>query len=111
MPLPPSVLHILLALADADRHGYAIMREVQTLSGGRISMGPGTLYGSIRRMLEQGLIEETDARPDPVLDDERRRYYRLTSHGRNVAAAECDRLADLVAVADARKLRLAGGAL
>jgi DNA-binding PadR family transcriptional regulator len=109
LPLPPSVLHILLALADGDRHGYAIMREVVAITGGRTTMGPGTLYGSIRRMLADGLIEEADVRPDPALDDERRKYYRITGQGRLLAAAECDRLAQLVAVADARKLRPAGG--
>lgn len=108
-PLPPSFLLILLALADRDRHGYAIMREVEVITGGRTTMGPGTLYGSIRRMLADGLVEEADVRRDPHLDDERRKYYRISARGRLLAAAECDRLADLVAAADARKLRPAGG--
>ena len=77
-PLTPAVFHVLLALADGERHGYAIMQEVAENTGGRIKMGPGTLYGTIKRLLEARMIEESDERPDPDLDDERRRYYRLT---------------------------------
>jgi DNA-binding PadR family transcriptional regulator len=107
LPLTPAVFHILLALADRERHGYAIMQEVAENSGGRIQMGPGTLYGSIKRMLASGLIEESDERPDPELDDERRRYYRLSDYGRRVLSMEVDRLNQLVQIAQAK--RLAGG--
>lgn len=103
LPLTPAVFHILLALADGERHGYAIMQDVETISGGSIKMGPGTLYGSIKRMLEAGLIEETDERPDPTLDDERRRYYRLTDFGRRVAISETERLARLLRVAHSKR--------
>jgi len=78
LPLSPAVFHILLALADGEKHGYAIMKEVEAATDGQISMGPGTLYGSIKRMLKAGLIVETNERPDPALDDSRRRYYELT---------------------------------
>ena len=111
LPLPASVMHILVALADGERHGYAIMRDVAAVSGGRVRMGSGTLYGSIKRMLDQGLIEETEERPDPELDDQRRRYYRLTAFGRQVGAAEHQRLAALVDAATLRRLGVAlGGA-
>jgi DNA-binding PadR family transcriptional regulator len=93
------VFHILLALADGEKHGYAIMKDVETQSDGRIKMGPGTLYGSIKRMLAAGLIEESGQRPDPSMDDERRRYYRLTGLGQKVASAESQRMVDLVKVA------------
>ena len=99
LPLTPAVFHILLALADRERHGYDIMREVETATGGRVQMGPGTLYGSIKRMLRSGLIVESDERPDPALDDSRRRYYRLTGFGQAVLAAEVERLARLVELA------------
>jgi len=98
-PLTPAILHILLALADGERHGYAIMQEVARLTEGRVRLGPGTLYGSIKRMLAAGLVEEMDERPDPSLDDERRRYYRVTPRGRQAVAAEVDRLNALVRVA------------
>ena len=78
-PLTPAVFHILLALADGEKHGYAIMKDVEAQTSGQLKMGPGTLYGSIKRMLAGGLIAETDERPDMALDDERRRYYRLTT--------------------------------
>ncbi len=84
LPLTPAVFHIMLALADGERHGYGIMQEVAALTDGALRLGPGTLYGSIKRMLADGLIEETDERPDPELDDERRRYYRLTDFGQRV---------------------------
>lgn len=103
-PLTPAVFHILLALAEGERHGYAIMRDVRRQSGGRMRLGPGTLYGSLRRLLEDGLIEETASRPDPALDDERRRYYRLTDDGRRVAGAEAARMDDLARAARARGL-------
>jgi DNA-binding PadR family transcriptional regulator len=98
-PLTPAVFQILLALADGEKHGYAIMKDVETQSGGAIKMGPGTLYGSIKRMLAAGLIEESGERPDPALDDERRRYYRLSGLGEQVVAVESQRLAQLVRVA------------
>lgn len=101
LPLPPAVFHILLSLADADRHGYAIIQDVGARTDGEVRLGPGTLYRSIQRMLEQELIEETDARPAPDHDDERRRYYRITTFGRRVARAEADRLAGLVRLARA----------
>jgi DNA-binding PadR family transcriptional regulator len=104
VPLTPAVLQILLSLADEERHGYGIMREVEDRSGGRVRMGPGTLYGSIKRMLAYGLIEESDERPDPELDDSRRRYYRITDFGRRVAGAEAARLESLVRSAREKKL-------
>ena len=104
LPLTPAVFHILLALADRERHGYSIMQEVEARTDGRVRLGPGTLYGSIKRMLAGGLIEEMEARPGPALDDERRRYYRLTNFGRRVAAAEAERLNSLVREARAKKL-------
>lgn len=104
LPLPDAVFYILLALADEERHGYAIMREVGQLTGGAIRLGPGTLYSAIKRMLNAGLIEESDRRPDPALDDERRRYYRLTRFGRRVAESETERLASLVKAARSKKL-------
>ena len=104
LPLTPAVFHVLLALAGGERHGYAIMQEVAASTGGQIRMGPGTLYGTIKRMLEAQLIEESDERPDPHLDDERRRYYRLTGVGEEVVRAEARRYADLVALARGKKL-------
>lgn len=104
LPLTPAVFHILLALADEERHGYSIMQEVSRITDGTIQMGPGTLYGTIKRMLESQLIEETDTRPDPALDDERRRYYRLTGFGRQVAEAESARLVMLLKVAKSKSL-------
>jgi DNA-binding PadR family transcriptional regulator len=104
LPLPPAALNILLALAEEDRHGYAIMRDVEARTGGALKLGAGTLYRSIHRMLEQGLILETRDRPAPEEDDERRRYYRITPFGRAVARAEARRLADLVRMARAAGL-------
>ena len=104
LPLSPAVFHVLLALADAERHGYGIIKEVEARTDGRVRLGPGTLYGSIKRMIEEGLIEESDERPDAALDDERRRYYRLTGFGRRVASAEAERLEGLVASARAKSL-------
>jgi DNA-binding PadR family transcriptional regulator len=108
LPLTPAVLHILLALADEERHGYGIMKEVEGRTGGEVRLGPGTLYGSIKRMLADGLIEESDERPDPELDDQRRRYYRITDFGRRVAGAEAERLQGLIDAARAKKLLRAG---
>jgi DNA-binding PadR family transcriptional regulator len=103
-PLTPAVFHVLLALADGERHGYAIMQEVAESTGGGIKMGPGTLYGTIKRLLEARMIEESDQRPDPDLDDERRRYYRLTALGQRAVRAEALRYADMVAVARRKRL-------
>src|SRR5688572_9769559 len=91
LPLPVSEFQILLALADEERHGYAIKREVASRTNGDVQLGPGTLYGSIKRMVTAGFIEESDERPDPEIDDERRRYYRITSLGRQAAIAEARR--------------------
>ena len=99
LPLTPAVFHILLALSDEERHGYAIMEHVAQTTDGQIKMGPGTLYGTIKRLLAGGVIEESDERPDPEMDDERRRYYRLTGLGRRVIAAEAQRYVRLVKVA------------
>ena len=104
LPLQPATFHILVALADEDRHGYAIIQDVASRTGGAIKLSAGTLYRSIQRMLEDGLIVETDERPAPDDDDERRRYYRLTPFGEAVARAEAARLADLVRLARARGL-------
>jgi DNA-binding PadR family transcriptional regulator len=104
LPLPPSEFEILLALADGERHGYGVMREVARRSAGAVRLGPGTLYGSIKRMLAAGLIEESHTRPDPTLDDERRRYYRITTLGRRVAAVEARRMEHLVTAARAKRL-------
>lgn len=104
LPLTRAAFHVLMALADGERHGYAIMQEVTEHTGGRIRMGPGTLYGTIKRLLEAGLIEESDERPDPQLDDERRRYYRLSGMGDRVVRAEAQRYADMAAVARGKKL-------
>jgi DNA-binding PadR family transcriptional regulator len=99
LPLPTAAFHILVALADGDRHGYAIMQDVAAGTGGRLKLNPGTLYTTIRRLLEQGLVVELDERPDPDEDDERRRYYRLTDMGRAVAKAEAKRLQEMLAFA------------
>ena len=104
LPLPAAAFHILLALAEEDRHGYAVMQEVARRTGGELKLGPATLYRSIQRMLEQGLIEEVRERPPAALDDERRRYYRITRFGREVARAEAARLTDLVRLARAAGL-------
>jgi DNA-binding PadR family transcriptional regulator len=105
-PLPPSVFHILLALGEDEQHGYAIMGRVEEITDGAVTMGPGTLYGSIKRMLADGLIEETEERPDPALDDERRRYYRVTAHGARARATETARMQTLLRNAGARTPRL-----
>jgi DNA-binding PadR family transcriptional regulator len=104
LPLTTAVFHILLALADGERHGYGIMQEVASRTDGAMRMGPGTLYGSIKRMLADGLIEASDERPDPELDDERRRYYRLTNFGQRVARAEARRLEQVVRIAHAKRI-------
>lgn len=99
LPMTPAVFNILLALADNEKHGYAIMLEVEEITQGAVKMGPGTLYGSIKRMLASGLIEESDERPDPALDDERRRYYRLSGLGQRALRHEAERLERQVRVA------------
>jgi DNA-binding PadR family transcriptional regulator len=104
LPLTPTELHILLALAGGDRHGYAIMQEINEQSGGRLRVGPGTLYGTIKRMLEDKMIVETEERPDRSLNDERRRYYALTNLGRKVLAAEVRHLAEVVELARAKRV-------
>jgi DNA-binding PadR family transcriptional regulator len=104
LPLTPAVFHVLLALADGERHGYAIMQEVAEHTDGQIKMGPGTLYGTVKRLLEAQLIEESDERPDPHLDDDRRRYYRLTGVGEEVVRAEARRYAEIVEIARGKKL-------
>jgi DNA-binding PadR family transcriptional regulator len=104
LPLPGDTFDVLVSLADGDRHGYAILQEIAERTDGRIRLSPSTLYAVIRRLLESGLIEESSERPDPSHDDERRRYYRLTSLGRRVARAEAARLTRLLADARATGL-------
>jgi DNA-binding PadR family transcriptional regulator len=96
VPLKAQWFHIMLSLAGGEQHGYAIMQEVLNRTTGKVRLWPATLYGSIKRLIEAGLIEESDERPAPELDDARRRYYRLTRLGRRVLDAECDRLQELV---------------
>jgi DNA-binding PadR family transcriptional regulator len=100
LPLSPTMFHMLLALSEGERHGYALKRELARRTGGKLNPGPGALYGSINKMLEQGLIEESDERPEAHLDDERRRYYRITPFGRRVAQAEGVRMRQLVRLAE-----------
>jgi DNA-binding PadR family transcriptional regulator len=104
LPLSPAVFHILLALADEERHGYGIMQEVERRTNGAVQLGPGTLYGAIKRLLTNRLIAEVDERPDPELNDERRRYYRLTEVGLGVLSAEAARLDEMVRQARAKQL-------
>jgi DNA-binding PadR family transcriptional regulator len=104
LPLPTAVFHILIAVADRDRHGYSIMQDVAARTAGKVRLSAGTLYSSIRRMLEQGLIEELGDSPDPSSSDERRRYYRLTRFGKRIAAAEVQRLKALMREARATGL-------
>ena len=99
LPLPVAQLHILLALSTGDKHGYAIMSEVEVRTAGAVTMGPGTLYGTVKKMLKAGLVEESDERPDPELDDQRRRYYRMTGLGRRVLDAEVNRMEQLARTA------------
>jgi DNA-binding PadR family transcriptional regulator len=102
--LTPAAFHIMLVLAEGENHGYAIMQEVAEYTQGRMRLGPGSLYGTIKRMLAEGWIEETDERPDSQLDDERRRYYSLTGVGRKLVQAEAERLEQLVNVARKKQL-------
>jgi len=99
LPMTPAMFNILLALADGEKHGYAIMLEVEANTHGAVKMGPGTLYGSIKRMLASGLIEEADERPDESLDDQRRRYYRLSGLGQRALHLEAERLEQQVSLA------------
>lgn len=115
LPLTPPVFHILLALTDGERHGYGIMQDVAQQTDDALQLGPGTLYGCLKRMLAAGLVEESDERPDPELDDQRRRYYRMTGLGQRVVRAEAQRLSNAVLAARSKRLldrnrpSLAGG--
>jgi DNA-binding PadR family transcriptional regulator len=115
LPLTPPVFHILLALADGELHGYGIMQDVARQTDDALQLGPGTLYGCLKRMLAAQLVEESDERPDPTLDDQRRRYYRMTGLGQRVVRAEAQRLASAVIAAKSKRLldrakpSLAGG--
>ncbi len=104
LPLSTPVFHILLTLAEKSRHGYSIMKAIEALTKGQVKMGPGTFYGAIKRLLEADLIEESNERPDPELDDERRRYYELTLFGQQVLKAEVERLSHLVRFAESQPL-------
>ena len=103
-PLTPAVFHILLALSSGERHGYGIMKQVEVDSQGKVTMGPGTLYGSLKRMLDAGLVRESDKRVDPEMDDERRIYYQITGTGAEALAAELERYQRIVTIAQQRKL-------
>ena len=103
-PLTPAVFHILLALSSGERHGYGIMKQVEVDSQGKVSMGPGTLYGSLKRMLDAGLVRESDKRVDPEMDDQRRIYYQITGIGAEALAAELERYQRIVSIAHQRKL-------
>jgi len=106
LPLPPAAFHILVSLADADRHGYSVMQEVADRTSGEVRLQAGTLYATLKKLLADGLIRELDARPDAEQDDSRRRYYRLTAFGRDTVQAEARRLAELVRQARASGLLL-----
>lgn len=103
-PLTPAVFHILLALSSGERHGYGIMKQVEVDSQGKVNMGAGTLYGSLKRMLDAGLVRESDKRVDPEMDDERRIYYQITGVGAKALAAELERYVHLVTLSQERKL-------
>src|SRR5512142_2379628 len=103
LPLKPHWFHVLLSLTDQEQHGYGIMQEVLERTGGKVRLWPATLYGTLKRLIDADLIEESDERPSPELDDARRRYYRLTRLGRRVLAAESERLEDLVRVIRAKR--------
>lgn len=104
LPLTPALFHVLLALADGDKHGYAVMKEVSRLTEGAVTLSAGTLYGILRRLVSDGMVVEKSERPAPELDDERRRYYHLTEFGREVAQAEAERLEDVLKLARAKRL-------
>lgn len=99
LPLTPAMFHVLVALADGDMHGYAVIKDVSTRTGGRVVLGTGTLYGIVKRLLADGLVVESKRRPAAAIDDQRRRYYRLTPFGRGVVTAETARLEAMVAAA------------
>jgi DNA-binding PadR family transcriptional regulator len=103
VPLKPHWFHVLLSLSNQEQHGYGIMQEVLDRTGGKVRLWPATLYGTLKRLMDADLIEESDDRPAPDLDDARRRYYRLTRLGRRVLNAECERLEDLVRVIRAKR--------
>ena len=103
-PLTPAVFHILLALSSGERHGYGIMKQVEADSQGNVSMGAGTLYGSLKRMLDAGLVKESDKRVDPEMDDERRIYYQITGVGAKALAAELERYKRIVTLAQEKKI-------
>ncbi len=105
LPLTPAMFHVLVSLADHDKHGWAILKEVAERSGGKVQLSPGTLYGLVKRLLEQGLIAESEERPPRYWDDQRRRYYRLTDWGRQVAEAEVERMQAAIREALAKDLR------
>jgi DNA-binding PadR family transcriptional regulator len=104
LPLTPQMFEVLIALADGDKHGYAVIKEVARRTGGEVMLGAGTLYTIVRRFVQEGVIAETAERPDPALDDERRRYYRLTAFGREVARAEAARMERMLDMARAKRL-------
>ena len=104
LPLTPAMFHVLLALADGEKHGYAIMKDVAQRTQGKVRLSAGTLYGIIGRLLSDGLIVEARQRPAPALDDERRRYYQLSEFGRRVAVAEAERMEETLALARAKRL-------
>ena len=104
LPLTPTMFEVVVSLADGEKHGYAILKEVARRTGGRVTLSAGTLYALIRRFVADGVIAESAERPDPALDDERRRYYRLTEFGRQVARAEAERMEEAVALARAKRL-------
>jgi len=104
LPLSPLVLHVMLALADGDKHGYAIIKEVRRRTDGDVEIGASSLYSVLRRLLADGLVIETDERPDPALDDERRRYYRLTKFGLDVTVADLRRLESMIQQARAKRI-------
>ncbi|MGB0033957.1 MAG: PadR family transcriptional regulator [Candidatus Acidiferrales bacterium] len=104
LPLTPAMFHVLLSLADGEKHGYAILKEVALRTGGKVQLSAGTLYGIIKRLNEEGWIVESGKRPSAVFDDERRRYYRLTELGRRVAMAEARRLEELLVMARTKNL-------
>ena len=104
LPLTPAMFHILVALADGEKHGYAILKEVSRSTNGKVQLSVGTLYGIIKRLDNDGMIIESAERPDPGLDDERRRYYRLSDFGREIAVAEAERMEEVIAIARAKNL-------
>lgn len=103
-PLTPAVFHILLALSSGERHGYGIMKQIEVDTQGKVTMGPGTLYGSLRRMLDAGLVRESDKRVDPAMDDQRRIYYQVTNLGSQALGAELERYRHILTVAQQRNL-------